>query len=166
MHAIEIVEKKIISGNDLERWLAIARFRRQKLVFTNGCFDVLHKGHVEYLAKASDLGDLLIVGLNNDISVTQLKGPSRPYLDEGARALILASLRFVSAVVLFSEQTPYNLIKQIQPHVLVKGNDYKAEDIVGYDIVTSLGGKVITVELTEGYSSTGILGKITGSRHG
>jgi rfaE bifunctional protein nucleotidyltransferase chain/domain len=166
MQALDAIGKKILTGPELDRWLSVARFRRKKLVFTNGCFDVLHKGHIEYLAKASALGDYLIVGLNTDESVAKLKGPSRPYLDEGARSIILASLKFVHIVTLFNEETPYNLIRQVQPDVLVKGSDYKPEEIVGYDIVISSGGKVITVDLTPGYSSTGILNKIAGGHHG
>jgi len=161
MHKLEAIERKILSGPQLDQWLAVARFRRRKVVFTNGCFDILHKGHVQYLARASAMGDLLIIGLNSDESVKKIKGPSRPYLDESARALILASLGFVDAVVLFHEDTPYNLIKQVMPDVLVKGGDYKPQDIVGYDVVTHHGGKVVTIDLTEGYSSTGVLGKIT-----
>jgi rfaE bifunctional protein nucleotidyltransferase chain/domain len=162
MHKINILQRKILSGQDLDRWLAIARFKNRKIVFTNGCFDVLHRGHVEYLASASGLGDRLVVGINTDESVRKLKGASRPYLDEGARSLILASLSFVSAIVLFAEDTPYNLIKQVQPDVLVKGGDYKPEEIVGYDLVMGRGGKVLTIDLTTGYSSTGVIGKITG----
>ena len=112
----------------------------RKIVFTNGCFDVLHRGHIQYLAKAAALGDSLVIGLNTDASVKKLKGPSRPYLDEDTRALILASLGFVTAVVLFDEDTPYDLIKRIQPDVLVKGGDYKTEEIVGYDMVKAKGG--------------------------
>lgn len=162
MGKFEIIQRKIISRADLDRWLAVARFRSRKIVFTNGCFDVLHRGHVDYLAAASDLGDLLVVGLNTDNSVKMLKGSSRPYLDESARALILASLSFVSAVVLFDEETPYDLIKQVKPDVLVKGGDYKPEQIIGHDVVTTHGGKVLSLDFTAGYSSSGLISKITG----
>jgi rfaE bifunctional protein nucleotidyltransferase chain/domain len=162
MQKLDIIRRKILSGKDLERWLHIARFRSRKVVFTNGCFDVLHRGHVEYLAKAAESGDLLVVGLNTDASVKKLKGPLRPYQDENTRALILASLRFVSAVVLFDEETPYDLIGLVKPAMLVKGGDYKPEEIVGYDLVTNGGGEVITIPLTEGYSSTHIIDKISG----
>ena len=128
-----------------------------KIVFTNGCFDLLHRGHVEYLSKAADMGDVLVVGLNTDASVKRLKGEGRPVNNEEARALVLASLSFVDAVVLFDEDTPYELIKAVHPDVLVKGADYKVEDIVGYDIVTSYGGTVTTVPLVEGYSTTQLL---------
>ena len=128
-----------------------------KVVFTNGCFDILHRGHIEYLSKAADMGDVLVVGLNTDASVKRLKGEGRPVNHEEARALVLSSLSFVDAVVLFDEDTPYELIKAVHPDVLVKGADYKVEDIVGYDIVTSYGGTVTTVPLVEGYSTTKLL---------
>jgi len=162
MSKLDVINNKILSGIELDRWLYIARFRQQRIVFTNGCFDVLHPGHIQYLAKASEMADLLIIGLNTDESVRKLKGPSRPYLHEDARALILASLCFVSAVVLFNEETPYNLIKQVVPDVLVKGGDYKPEEIVGYDIVKASGGSVLTIEFFPGFSSTGIIGKMAG----
>ncbi len=160
IHKQDIVQGKILAGQELDRWLAIARFRNRKIVFTNGCFDILHRGHVDYLARASELGDRLVVGLNTDASVRRLKGNSRPYLDEGARAVILASLSFVSAVVLFDEDTPYELIRHIRPDVLVKGGEYKLKEIVGHDLVTGRGGKVLTIEMTAGHSSTSIIDKI------
>jgi len=160
IHKQDIIQGKILAGPELDRWLSIARFRNRKIVFTNGCFDVLHRGHVDYLASASELGDRLVVGLNTDVSVRRLKGNSRPYLDEGARAVILASLGFVSAVVLFDEDTPYELIRHIRPDVLVKGGEYKLEEIVGHDLVTGWGGKVLTIEMTAGYSSTSIIDRI------
>jgi D-glycero-beta-D-manno-heptose 1-phosphate adenylyltransferase len=163
MPKLEAIKKKILTGQALDRWLAIAAFKKKAIVFTNGCFDVLHRGHIEYLAKAASLGDLLIIGVNTDESVRKLKGPSRPYLDEQTRALILASLGFVSAVVLFNEETPYDLIRKIQPHHLVKGGDYKAEEVVGYDIVKARGGHTHIIPLTEGYSSTSVIGKIAGN---
>ena len=163
MSRIENIQRKIISRQELDRWLAIARFKNRKIVFTNGCFDILHKGHVNYLAEASALGDLLVVGLNTDDSVKRLKGDSKPLLDETARALILASLSQVSAVVLFDEDTPYELIRKVQPDVLVKGGDYVPEDIVGYDLVTARGGKVLTINLTEGYSSSSLIAKMSGN---
>ena len=133
-----------------------------KIVFSNGCFDILHRGHVEYLSKAADLGDVLIIGLNTDASVRRLKGESRPVNGQESRALLLAALSFVDAVVFFDEDTPYNLINKVQPDVLVKGKDYKPEDVVGYDIVTSKGGKVITIDLVDGFSTTNIINKING----
>ncbi len=133
---------------------------RKHIVFTNGVFDLLHKGHLEYLYKAKQLGEILIVGLNSDESVKKIKGPDRPINDERTRAMILASLIFVDAVILFDEETPLNLIKLISPDILVKGKDYKEEDIVGYSHVKQKKGKVITIELTEGYSTTKIIDKI------
>jgi len=157
MQKLDVVQKKILSGQDLDRQLAYWRFKSQKIVFTNGCFDILHRGHIDYLSKAADLGHVLIVGLNTDDSVRRIKGPERPIKDEFSRALILSSLSFVSAVVLFDEDTPYNLIEQIQPDILVKGSDYNSEEIVGYDIVKAKGGKVITIDYIEGFSSTRII---------
>jgi rfaE bifunctional protein nucleotidyltransferase chain/domain len=161
MNKLESIQEKILSGQNLDRWLAVSRFKKRKIVFTNGCFDILHRGHIQYLAQAAELGDLLVIGLNTDESVKKLKGSSRPWLDENARALILASLGFVSAVVLFNEDNPYELIKKIQPDFLVKGGDYKVEEIVGYEVVKAKGGEVLTLALLEGYSTTGIIGRIT-----
>ncbi|MDR0437764.1 MAG: D-glycero-beta-D-manno-heptose 1-phosphate adenylyltransferase [Bacteroidales bacterium] len=131
-----------------------------KIVFTNGCFDILHRGHVEYLQKAKAFGDKLIVGLNSDASVRHLKGKTRPIQDQESRKIILEALRCVDEVIIFDEDTPYELIKKVQPDVLVKGADYKPEDIVGYDIVKAKGGEVRTVEFVEGHSTSGILLKV------
>jgi len=128
-----------------------------KIVFTNGCFDILHRGHVEYLQKAKTFGGKLIVGLNSDASVRRLKGPTRPVQDQESRKIILEALRCVDEVIIFDEDTPYELIKKIQPDVLVKGADYKPEDIVGYDIVKTKGGEVRTVEFVDGHSTSKIL---------
>jgi len=130
------------------------------LVFTNGCFDILHAGHVDYLQKARQLGDALLVGLNNDESVRKLKGDSRPIVDEKARAMVLAALEAVDAVVHFKEETPGRLIDQVQPDVLVKGGDYLAEEIVGYQTVTTKGGTVKVLPFLEGHSTTNIIKKI------
>ena len=160
MDSLQLIKNKIYSTSQLSSLtsqLSIWRAQGLKIVFTNGCFDLLHRGHVEYLAKASDKGDVLVVGLNTDASVRRLKGEGRPINDETARATVLASLNCVDAVVLFDEDTPYELIKAVRPDVLVKGADYKPEEIVGYDIVTSYGGKVETVDLVEGYSTTGMI---------
>lgn len=156
MPQLDIIKSKILSGSDLERNLAYWRFRDQKIVFTNGCFDILHLGHIDYLSKAADLGNILIIGVNTDGSVSRIKGPQRPLQDQESRSVILASLKFVDAVVLFDEDTPYELIRQIQPDILVKGADYKPEEIVGYDIVMAKGGKVITLDFLPGYSTSGI----------
>jgi rfaE bifunctional protein nucleotidyltransferase chain/domain len=163
-HKIDIIRRKILSASELDRWLARARFKNRKIVFTNGCFDVLHRGHIDYLVRASELGDLLVIGLNTDESVKRLKGPSRPYLDEETRAYILASMSFISAIILFEEDTPLDLIQKVRPDVLVKGSDYKPVEIVGHDLVTSWGGKVLTVDLTPGFSSTQVIGKLTDKR--
>ncbi len=131
-----------------------------KVVFTNGCFDILHIGHLHYLAKASELGHKLIVGLNTDASVKRLKGTNRPINNEHARATMLANLAIVDVVVLFKEDTPHELIQRIVPNVLVKGSDYCVEEIVGRDIVLENGGSVIPIDLLEGYSSTSIIKKM------
>lgn len=152
MDTLQLIKNKIFHSP-----LFTFHFQGLKVVFTNGCFDILHRGHVEYLSKAADKGDVLVVGLNTDASVKRLKGEGRPVNNEEARAMVLASLSFVDAVVLFDEDTPYELIKAVRPDVLVKGADYKKEEIVGYDIVTSYGGTVETIPLVEGYSSTKII---------
>lgn len=154
MNHLEKIQNKILNKDNLAEWVAECRAKGSKIVFSNGCFDILHRGHVEYLAKAADFGDEMLIGLNTDASVKRLKGSSRPINDEYARAIVLSGLEFVSAVVLFDEDTPYNLIKAVQPDVLVKGSDYKPEDIVGYDIVTAKGGRVETIDFVDGYSTT------------
>lgn len=160
MEQLKIIQSKIYTREGIVRQANIWRFKEQKIVFTNGCFDILHLGHIEYLSKAADLGDVLIIGLNTDSSVTTLKGDDRPLNNEHARAITLASLSFVTAVVLFDEETPENLIRLIQPDVLVKGADYKVEEIAGHEIVLARGGKIETIELTEGYSTTSMIDKI------
>lgn len=140
----------------------VEEWKRQglKIVFTNGCFDILHLGHVDYLEKARSLGDKLVLGLNTDDSVSRFKGPSRPIQDENSRAHILASLQFVDLVVFFNEDTPLSLISTLLPHILVKGSDYLAENIVGADVVKKNGGVVKTIEFVPGYSTTRIVDKI------
>ncbi|MDR0363765.1 MAG: D-glycero-beta-D-manno-heptose 1-phosphate adenylyltransferase [Bacteroidales bacterium] len=160
MTKLEIIQSKIIDSETLKHRLAFLRFMNKKIVFTNGCFDLLHLGHIEYLAQTRDLGDFLFVGLNSDDSVRRLKGEGRPVNSQYARAMVLASLISVGAVVIFDEDTPYELIKTIQPDVLVKGADYKPEKIVGYDIVKAKGGEIVSIDLVEGYSSTGMIDKI------
>jgi D-glycero-beta-D-manno-heptose 1-phosphate adenylyltransferase len=164
MKKLEVIQNKIVDNDDnLKRLVAYWRFHEKKIVFTNGCFDLIHRGHIDYLAKAADLGNALIVGLNTDDSVSRIKGKQRPVQDEQSRALILASLHFVNAVVLFDEDTPYNLIQKIQPDVLVKGSDYQPDKIVGYDIVTKNGGEITTIEFLEGYSTSAIIQKLKSS---
>ena len=136
MSKLDIVKSKIVEPHNLKPLLALWRFKGEKIVFTNGCFDVLHRGHVEYLAQAADLGTKMVLGLNTDASVKRLKGNDRPINNEQARAIVMASLQCIDLIVLFDEDTPFNLINTIQPDVLVKGGDYNIEDIVGYDIVT------------------------------
>jgi rfaE bifunctional protein nucleotidyltransferase chain/domain len=132
----------------------------QKIVFTNGCFDIIHLGHLDYLEKSRTIGDKLVVGLNTDRSVRQLKGPGRPINSEHARARMLAALSFVDMIIAFDEETPLELIKQVKPDILIKGNDYKIENIVGSDFVLGSGGEVKTIELLEGYSTTSLIEKI------
>lgn len=159
----EIIAQKIYTLDRLEKQVARWRMFSKKVVFTNGCFDILHRGHIDTLAKAADCGDVLIVGVNADASVKMLqKGNSRPLQDEQSRALIIASLAFVTAIIIFEEETPYNLIKAIQPDVLVKGGDYKVEQIAGHDIVLARGGEVKLIPLVEGFSTTAIEKKIKG----
>ena len=132
------------------------------LVFTNGCFDILHKGHAVYLNQARSLGDVLIVGVNSDRSVKVLKGDSRPVNNENDRAFLLDNLKSVDYVIIFDEDTPYNLIKDIVPDYLVKGGDWKEEDIVGWDIVKAAGGKVMSLDYVDNYSTTNTLKKLKG----
>jgi len=157
---LELVLNKINSRSVLPQLRGIWSLKSKRVVFTNGCFDIVHRGHIEYLAQARALGATLVVGLNSDASVRRLKGSSRPLQDERTRAMVLASLQFVSHVFLFDEDTPYELIKEVQPDILVKGADYKPEDIVGYDIVKAKGGEVVTIPLVEGYSTTNVVAKM------
>ncbi len=159
MKALQKIQNKIIKDKTHLSEL-LKTFSTKKIVFTNGCFDLLHRGHIEYLSKAADFGDMLIIGLNTDASVSRLKGSHRPIQDESSRAHIMAALEFVDLVIYFDEDTPYDLIKIVQPDILVKGADYKAEDIVGYDIVTAKGGQVKTIEFLDGYSTSAIENKI------
>lgn len=154
MEKLKVLMGKVFTWEQLQKQIAIWRFKGKKIVFSNGCFDILHLGHIEYLAQARDLGHVLIVGLNSDESVHRLKGPHRPVNKEVARELTLAALSFVDAVVVFSEDTPLRLIEMVQPDVLVKGKDYEGKEIVGADLVKARGGEVITIELVKGYSTT------------
>ncbi len=156
---LSIIKNKIKNREEISMILSYWKFHDKKVVFTNGCFDIIHRGHIDYLSKTRDLGDVLIIGLNTDESVKHLKGENRPLQDEYSRALILASFSFVDLVVSFSEETPYNLIQLIVPDILVKGGDYNIKDIVGYDIVTSNGGIVKTIPFVDGFSTTNILKK-------
>lgn len=163
MSALDHVKAKIQKAEELKFYLQASRFFGKKVVFTNGVFDLMHLGHVDYLSKAKDCGDILVVGLNGDVSVKMLnKGPLRPIQDQESRSMVLASLHFVDYVVIFEEETPYELIKTLQPDVLVKGADYKVEQIAGHDIVLARGGEVKLIELVQGYSTTAIEAKIRG----
>lgn len=161
MLPIEIIKNKILYDWDLipsivKPWID----RGERTVFTNGCFDIIHRGHIELLSQAASLGDHLVIGLNSDASVKRLKGPSRPVQDEASRALILAAFGFTSLVIIFSGDTPLELIELLKPRVLVKGGDYKAEEIVGYEQVIKNNGAVHIIPFIEGYSTSGIVKKL------
>ncbi|HPM43323.1 MAG TPA: D-glycero-beta-D-manno-heptose 1-phosphate adenylyltransferase [Candidatus Omnitrophota bacterium] len=154
---------KIKSLSELKRELKRSGRHGLKIVFTNGCFDILHLGHIDYLERAKKLGDILVVGLNSDGSVKKLKGPSRPINSQKARARMLAALESVDFVTIFNEETPAKVIKNLCPDVLVKGGDWKPKDIVGSDFVTSAGGRVVSLKFVKGYSTTGLLKKMASS---
>lgn len=154
---------KIKDHKSIESQLAVWRFLSKKIVFTNGCFDLLHPGHLQYLAEARALGDILIIGLNSDASVKRLKGEHRPINDEKARGLMLAALVVVDAVIVFDEDTPLQLLQLIRPEVLVKGGDYSIETIVGATEILNNGGQVHVLSFMEGYSTTAIEQRIRNS---
>jgi rfaE bifunctional protein nucleotidyltransferase chain/domain len=160
MNKFELVTQKIIEPDDLGVLMAFLRFKNQKVVFTNGCFDLIHRGHIEYLAHAASLGNFLIIGLNTDESVKRIKGHGRPVQDEYSRALQLASFQFVNRVVMFNEDTPLQLIEKVIPDILVKGGDYVADEIVGADVVRLNGGEVVTIDFIEGFSTTHMIEQI------
>lgn len=164
MSFFSTIESKIHTQEQLSATLAQWRAKEQKIVFTNGCFDLLHYGHLHYLAQARDLGDRLVIGLNSAASVSRLKGPHRPINDELTRTHLLAALAVVDAVVVFEEDTPLELIRMVQPDVLVKGGDWRPEQIVGSDVVLEKGGQVFSLPFIQGYSTTNIEQKILGSR--
>jgi len=150
-----------VSPKQLAQQLRKLRTQKKKIVFTNGVFDILHRGHVDYLNKAKSWGDVLVVGMNNDSSVKRIKGPKRPIQNQSDRAAIVASLKSVDFVVYFSESTPDELIRFVQPDVLVKGADYKLNEIVGADFVKSYGGVVKRIKLTSGRSTSKILKRMS-----
>ena len=160
MRKLEIIKGKVFHIEELRANLNTWRLLEKKIVFTNGCFDLLHLGHIDYLSKAADLGNKLVIGLNSDASTSALKGPGRPIIDQYSRSIMLASLSFVDAVILFDDPTPLELIAQIRPDVLVKGADYTVDQIVGSDLVLGYGGDVQTIEYLSGYSTTSIEKKI------
>jgi rfaE bifunctional protein nucleotidyltransferase chain/domain len=160
MNQPQVIQHKIFSLKDIvfqvNRWKLLSK----TISFTNGCFDILHPGHIASLSDAAREADFLVVGLNSDASAKKLKGPGRPVMDEQSRALMLASLLMVDAVVIFEEDTPIELIELIKPDVLVKGGDYSIEQIVGAKEVIASGGKVVINPIVAGFSTTGIIGKI------
>tara|TARA_B100002019_G_C20826107_1_gene382943 strand:+ start:41 stop:535 length:495 start_codon:yes stop_codon:yes gene_type:complete len=158
--AIEILNSKILDKERLLVKLTDWKKENKKIVFTNGCFDLIHLGHIEVIARSADLGDILIVGVNTDNSIKRLKGKNRPIVEEISRAKQLAALEFVDAVVLFDQDTPIDLIKMINPNIITKGGDYNTDQVIGNDIVTQNDGEVVIIPLTQGYSTTSILEKI------
>jgi rfaE bifunctional protein nucleotidyltransferase chain/domain len=160
MHKLEWIQHKIFSREALVKECNAWRVTERKIVFTNGCFDILHHGHLDLLARAADFGNVLVVGLNTDNSVQRLKGKERPITNEQDRAFQIASLLCVDAVCLFDEDTPEALIKAIKPDVLVKGGDYTIDKIVGADFVQSYGGSVEIIPFVTGYSTTGLIDRI------
>ncbi|MDA3911739.1 MAG: D-glycero-beta-D-manno-heptose 1-phosphate adenylyltransferase [Bacteroidales bacterium] len=160
MHSFKRIQDKIITQENLKSWAENYRPSIKNLVFTNGCFDIIHRGHITYLSQTADLGDKFIVALNTDASVSRLKGENRPVQDEYTRALVMAAFEFVDFVCFFDEDTPLNIIKLLLPNLLVKGGDYKVGDIVGYKEVVEAGGKVVTIDFVEGFSSSSIINSI------
>lgn len=157
---------RIIKRSELAKEIRKWREEQKVIVFTNGCFDIIHRGHVEYLNKAKSLGDILILGLNSDTSVKKLKGADRPYVSEQDRAYIMSQMVPVDVVSIFNEETPLNLIKTVMPDVLVKGGDYTPDTIVGRKEVEQNGGKVVAIPLVKGRSTTGLIEKIKNSKSG
>lgn len=160
MPIFSTIESKIQTNEKITQTLLKWRAAGDKIVFSNGCFDILHFGHLHYLSDARDLGDRLVIGLNSEASVRRLKGPTRPINDELTRTHLLAALAMVDAVVVFEEDTPIELIQLIQPEFLVKGGDWKPEQIVGSELVLARGGQVLSLPFVEGYSTTNIVQKI------
>lgn len=155
-----MTESKILTREQAIQQAEQWRAEGQQIVFTNGCFDIVHLGHIDYLEKAHNLGHRLILGLNTDESVSCIKGPLRPVVNEYARARLMAALEFVDAVTLFGEPTPLELIEAIQPDILVKGDDYTVATIVGAEFVLNRGGRVETIALVPGYSTTKLIERI------
>ena len=160
MSNLQNIRSKIFLLTDLKKQIVKWKNNGEKIVFTNGCFDLLHKGHIEVLANTANLGDRLVIGLNSDSSIRNIKGANRPILSEESRSILLAALQFVDAIVIFTDETPEKIIKSIIPDVLSKGGDYIIEEIVGSDIVLQNGGQVILIPFLVGYSSSNIINKI------
>ena len=152
----------IININEIEKYIETLKSKKNinKIVFTNGVFDLIHRGHVEYLERAKELGDILVLGLNSDSSVKRLKGPGRPYTAEGDRAYILSRLEAVDIVCVFDEDTPLELLKKVKPDFLVKGGDYQLDQIIGREFVENSGGKVVTIPIVSGRSTTNLIHSI------
>lgn len=155
---------KIISVNDIDALLKI--HSGKSIVFTNGCFDIIHSGHVLYLEEAKNCGDILILGLNSDASIKRLKGDDRPVNNQEDRAIVLSALQAIDYVIIFDEDTPYNLISRIKPDILVKGGDWSPDQIVGSDIVLEKNGKVLSLSFKEGKSTTNIINKVRKNNDG
>jgi len=164
MNHFNTIQQKIKTPETIAQALAEWRTMGQRIVFTNGCFDLLHYGHLHYLAQARDLADRLVVGLNSADSVRRLKGPNRPINDELTRTHLLAALQMVDAIIVFEEDTPLDLIQLVQPDILVKGGDWNPEQIVGSDLVLARGGQVLSLPFVAGYSTTNIEQKILGRK--
>ena len=154
------MKSKLKTWEEITNIIKELKSQNKKIVFTNGCFDILHSGHVQYLAEAKELGDILILGLNSDYSVKRLKGNDRPINNEIERATVLSALCTISHIVIFKEDTPYKLINHIKPDILVKGGDWKPEDIIGSDIVSSYNGEVKSLSFVDGKSTTDIINKL------
>lgn len=157
------MNSKIKSLKELKKITKRLKFQGKKIVFTNGCFDILHRGHVEYLKSAKSLGDVLVVGLNTDASVRRLKGKNRPIYKQTDRAAVLAALEMVDYVVFFNQDTPLELIKIVKPNILVKGGDWHKDKIVGADFVKFRGGKVATIPFVKGFSTSSLIKKLKGT---
>lgn len=151
---------KVVSMEDIGSFLREHRLRGRKVVFTNGCFDLFHAGHLEILRRASELGDVLVVGVNSDKSVSRLKGPSRPIVSQAQRIEIISAFNFVDYVVVFEEDTPLNLIREVRPDILVKGEDWQGRKVVGEEFVSGRGGRVEFVKLLNGVSTSELVKKI------
>ena len=160
MKNFETIKSKICTLNELKEKVIQWKKDGEKVIFTNGCFDIIHRGHIEVLANTADLGDKLIVGLNTDSSIQKLKGLNRPIIDEESRAILLASLSFVDAIILFAQDNPLNLINTLNPDVLAKGGDYSIDTIIGHEIIRKNGGEVVLIPFIDGFSSSKIISKI------
>ena len=160
MPHLDTIKNKIYLLKELENQVNSWKEAGETIGFTNGCFDILHKGHIEVLSQTADLCNKLIIGLNSDQSIQDIKGGSRPIISANSRAVLLASLSFIDAVVLFSEKTPLNLINSLKPDVLTKGGDYEIEDVVGHKVVQENGGQVFLIPFVDGFSSSLIIDKI------